>query len=326
MKTLYELLGALPDDDAEELRTAFRKAVKGAHPDINPGDPEAAVRFRQIMRANEILSDGQQRAAYDHMLELARHEQEQESKRAVAARVHKVASGVMAIAGASAATVGGYMLYLHMSAASISIAPLRPTVVSIDRIKLGPAPAKPVEVAAVTSDLSAAAPEVSPTEPIETTAVIAPVEKLPLPTETAEDPYASEEDHMPCAVSHPTNGCGAEVTAALSSTPVINDARFYHDRGMASYRKGDMLAAVSDLDQAIQLDPKFSAAFIDRGIVFYRMRKFDRAFADVSKARRIEKSNRAVLDAMARKQLRPLRLEPPKVTRVSQRHTNGVPD
>src|SRR5438105_2035747 len=105
MKTLYELLGALPNDDAEELRTAFRKAVKSAHPDINPGDPDAAVRFRQIMRANEILSDGEQRAAYDHMLDLARLEQEQESKRAVAAKVHRVASGVMAIAGASAATI-----------------------------------------------------------------------------------------------------------------------------------------------------------------------------------------------------------------------------
>ena len=32
MKTLYDLLGALPSDDAEGLRTAFRKAVKGAHP------------------------------------------------------------------------------------------------------------------------------------------------------------------------------------------------------------------------------------------------------------------------------------------------------
>ena len=32
MKTLYDLLGALPKDDAEELRTAFRKAAKGCIP------------------------------------------------------------------------------------------------------------------------------------------------------------------------------------------------------------------------------------------------------------------------------------------------------
>ena len=41
MKTLYDLLGALPDDDAEDLRIAFRKAVKANHPDVNPDNPEA---------------------------------------------------------------------------------------------------------------------------------------------------------------------------------------------------------------------------------------------------------------------------------------------
>ena len=57
MKTLYDLLGALPKDDAEELRTAFRRAAKGAHPDLHPGDPDAALKFREIVRANEILGD-----------------------------------------------------------------------------------------------------------------------------------------------------------------------------------------------------------------------------------------------------------------------------
>ena len=36
MGTLYDLLGALPSDEAEGLRTAFRKAAKATHPDINP--------------------------------------------------------------------------------------------------------------------------------------------------------------------------------------------------------------------------------------------------------------------------------------------------
>ena len=76
MKTLYDLLGALPHDDAEGLKTAFRRAVKGVHPDIRPGDPDAALKFRQIVRANEILTDAEQRAAYDHLLELARLEPE----------------------------------------------------------------------------------------------------------------------------------------------------------------------------------------------------------------------------------------------------------
>jgi curved DNA-binding protein CbpA len=120
METLYDLLGALPKDDSEGLRTAFRQAVKGAHPDIHPGDPDAALKFREIVRANEILGDVEQRAAYDHLLDLARLEQELASKRAAAARIHKFASGIVAVAGASVVTVGGYLLFMHMSVASIA--------------------------------------------------------------------------------------------------------------------------------------------------------------------------------------------------------------
>src|SRR5258706_15306326 len=120
METLYDLLGALPKDDAEGLRTAFRRAVKGAHPDIHPGDPDAALKFREIVRANEILGDVEQRAAYDHLLDLARLEQELASKRATAAKIHKFATGTIAIAGALVVTVGGYLLFTHISVASLA--------------------------------------------------------------------------------------------------------------------------------------------------------------------------------------------------------------
>jgi acetone monooxygenase len=43
--------------DADGLRAAFRKAAKANHPDVNPCNPEAAERFRRIVRANAILSD-----------------------------------------------------------------------------------------------------------------------------------------------------------------------------------------------------------------------------------------------------------------------------
>ena len=87
MKTLYDLLGALPDDDADELRTAFRKAAKANHPDNNPGNPEASEKFRKIVRANAILSDGQQRAAYDRLLVVARQQQERKPKRSTFSRL-----------------------------------------------------------------------------------------------------------------------------------------------------------------------------------------------------------------------------------------------
>ena len=60
MGTLYELLGALPGDDAESLRAAFRRAAKATHPDINPDNPDAALRFRELVRAYDILIDAEQ--------------------------------------------------------------------------------------------------------------------------------------------------------------------------------------------------------------------------------------------------------------------------
>jgi curved DNA-binding protein CbpA len=120
MSTLYDLLQALPGDDADGLRTAFRKAVKGAHPDLKPDDPDAASKFRQIVNANQILGDEELRAAYDDLLDLAREEDEAASRQAAIARMHKLASGLIAIAGISAATAGGFLLFMHMSAASIA--------------------------------------------------------------------------------------------------------------------------------------------------------------------------------------------------------------
>ncbi|WP_084305190.1 J domain-containing protein [Bradyrhizobium sp. ARR65] len=115
METLYDLLGALPNDDAEELRAAFRRAVKGAHPDLNPGDPDAGLKFRTIVRANQILSDSEQRAVYDHLLELARREQREAARHAAASRMYKLASIVMALTTLPAATLGGYALLLNLS-------------------------------------------------------------------------------------------------------------------------------------------------------------------------------------------------------------------
>jgi curved DNA-binding protein CbpA len=119
MQTLYDLLEALPNDDAEALRAAFRRAVKGAHPDIRPGDPDAARRFREIVRANEILGDAEQRAVYDDLVDLARQEQDQTFRYAIAARIQSLASGAFAFAGGSVLTVAGYLLFMQMSAASV---------------------------------------------------------------------------------------------------------------------------------------------------------------------------------------------------------------
>ena len=61
----YEVLGVSRTVAESELKTAFRKLAMKYHPDRNPGDGEAEVKFKEINEAYQVLSDGQKRAAYD---------------------------------------------------------------------------------------------------------------------------------------------------------------------------------------------------------------------------------------------------------------------
>ncbi len=111
MGTLYDMLGALPSDDAEELRTAFRKAAKASHPDINPDNPDAALRFRELMRAYDILTDPDQRATYDHLLAIALQPPATTPSTRTYETVRKVASNTMAASVILAVLVGGYTVF-----------------------------------------------------------------------------------------------------------------------------------------------------------------------------------------------------------------------
>src|SRR5258706_665306 len=62
---LYQLLGVRRTASVAEIRRAFQKAARQLHPDLNPGDPVAANRFRAVSEAFEVLVDPQRRAAYD---------------------------------------------------------------------------------------------------------------------------------------------------------------------------------------------------------------------------------------------------------------------
>jgi curved DNA-binding protein CbpA len=285
METLYDLLGALPNDDAEGLRVAFRRAVKGTHPDINPGDPLAALRFRQIVRANEILNDPEQRAAYDHLLDLARIEQASISKQAMARRVYQFASGVLAFAVILIMAVGGYAIYLHLSTAQYRI-PLQQLQAAVRQLP---------QIATTTTQIATAAPvEQKPTAELPRLAV-APEKMAPEKTEKAvETPAVPEQALAASATAFPSDsGAAMAANLGLVSDLTVSEARSFRERGISAYRNGDLNGAIADFDQAILLDPKFSAAYIDRGIVFYRLRKFDRAFADISRAKRLERANRA---------------------------------
>ena len=61
----YEVLGVSRTATDVELKAAFRKAAMLHHPDRNPGDKTAEVKFKEVNEAYQHLSDGQKRAAYD---------------------------------------------------------------------------------------------------------------------------------------------------------------------------------------------------------------------------------------------------------------------
>jgi molecular chaperone DnaJ len=61
----YVVLGLDRAASSDDVKRAYRRLARRFHPDVNPGDDVAAVRFREIARAYEILSDPERRQRYD---------------------------------------------------------------------------------------------------------------------------------------------------------------------------------------------------------------------------------------------------------------------
>lgn len=55
----YKVLGVSPDASDEEIKQAYRKLAKKYHPDLNPGDQEAARKMQEVNAAYEQIKNPQ---------------------------------------------------------------------------------------------------------------------------------------------------------------------------------------------------------------------------------------------------------------------------
>ena len=53
----YKVLGVSPDATDDEIKQAYRKLAKKYHPDLNPGDQEAARRMQEVNAAYEQIKN-----------------------------------------------------------------------------------------------------------------------------------------------------------------------------------------------------------------------------------------------------------------------------
>lgn len=69
-KDYYKILGLEKDCQDDEIKKAYRKLAIQTHPDKNPDDPKAEMRFKDVGEAYENLSDPQKRQRYDSGVDL----------------------------------------------------------------------------------------------------------------------------------------------------------------------------------------------------------------------------------------------------------------
>lgn len=66
-KNYYRILGVDRNANQDEIKRAYRQLAREFHPDVNPGDPSAEERFKDINAAYEVLSDPTKRRQYDQL-------------------------------------------------------------------------------------------------------------------------------------------------------------------------------------------------------------------------------------------------------------------
>ncbi|MEQ8228062.1 MAG: DnaJ C-terminal domain-containing protein [Rhodospirillales bacterium] len=65
MKDAYKILGVTKTATSDQIKSAYRKAARERHPDLDPGNPWAEDDFKELTAAYEVLSNAERRRQYD---------------------------------------------------------------------------------------------------------------------------------------------------------------------------------------------------------------------------------------------------------------------
>ena len=66
-KDYYAALGVAKTASEKDIKQAYRKLARKHHPDVNPNDPSAEAKFKEINEAYEVLGDPEKRKKYDEL-------------------------------------------------------------------------------------------------------------------------------------------------------------------------------------------------------------------------------------------------------------------
>jgi len=326
MKTAYGVLGVRRNASVARIKTAFRKAAKARHPDLNPADPSSEHELRRVIAAYNVLKNPEQRALYDECLRHRRRARMRQFWSAgVAGRVSAgmaalmlfpavwlwkaqgpseipptdrfVAAGVSQPAAQQLADDDGGALE-ERNGGRKSAGGTAGSLHDRDALESGPALSKlerPPD--------AAGGPRSSSDQPGTTNVTVKRMEEGVPSIPALTVPVLAKDNHRAEKAATPTDPVFYLARGELGSDRADFDqaiadfteairldpgrAVAYLHRGNAWSSKGDLDRALLDYGEAIRIDPNSSTVFRQRGIAWRRKGDLDRALVDFDRAIRM---------------------------------------